>query len=457
MNPNIQKAVAFFTQAGLSRLLVKSRDKYVEVGHVGGQIALENALPDERRNIASFLSKPPYPASSFKVKLVEVEKALLHSFHCTLPELLTAFFPDQPLVTRQVQRSAHAMQQADFLTALQSIAAGLPEGSRGKQWLLHGQHGQDWLFSRYKNATEEEQERQHKQISHIANVLDQLPNPDAPERIALFAQRTSGDPHALDPDRGAGRLFLLALNDLAGNQEQAISPITTSPQDRAQALRLYNNVGLLVDMISSNVAVFNIAGAMYHNDAPDPLVQAAGKRVLLLPLRQLLEWRCIRAASADIYVFENPQVFEEVIAVLEEAEPSPTLVCTSGWPSVAALTLLDLILVESPDNHLHYSGDFDVKGLQIAAHLMTHYPRQCSPWHFDPVSYLLALQSDGVQARTSELDMLNTFPDVFAPLLAIMQEKGKWAYQEGIVDLLAADVCLRVKEGDSHMRARKYK
>jgi predicted metalloprotease len=42
--------------------------------------------------------------------------------------------------------------------------------------------------------------------------------------------------------------------------------------------------------------------------------------------------------------------------------------------------------------------------------------------------------------------MFHTFPDVFAPLLAIMQEKGKWAYQEGIVDLLAVVVCLMAKE-----------
>jgi uncharacterized protein (TIGR02679 family) len=198
-------------------------------------------------------------------------------------------------------------------------------------------------------------------------------------------------------------------------------------------------------MISSNVAVFNIATAIDYNNIPDPLVQAAGKRVLLLPLRQLLEWRCIRSASADIYVFENPQVFEEVIAVQEAAELSPTLVCTSGWPSVAALTLLDLLLEGSPENHLHYSGDFDLKGIQIAAYLLTRYPRQCIPWHFDPVSYLLALESGGVPALTNDLYMLNTLPDIFVPLVATMQERGKWAYQEGIVDLLAADMRLRNK------------
>jgi predicted metalloprotease len=41
--------------------------------------------------------------------------------------------------------------------------------------------------------------------------------------------------------------------------------------------------------------------------------------------------------------------------------------------------------------------------------------------------------------------MLNTLPDIFAALIATIQEKGKWAYQEGIVDLLAADIHLRSK------------
>src|SRR5205807_696625 len=87
--------------------------------------------------------------------------------------------------------------------------------------------------------------------------------------------------------------------------------------------------------------------AIYHNGILDPLPQAAGERVLLLPLRQLLEWQSAQPAAADIYVFENPQVFEEVITGLTRSNSGktlPTLVCTSGWPSTAAIMLLDLLL-----------------------------------------------------------------------------------------------------------------
>ncbi len=87
--------------------------------------------------------------------------------------------------------------------------------------------------------------------------------------------------------------------------------------------------GLLVDTISSNVAVFHLAGAMYHDGTPDALMQTAGERVLLLPLRQLLEWQSVMPSQSDIYVFENPQVFEEVIALLTQPRSVPTDTMTS--------------------------------------------------------------------------------------------------------------------------------
>ncbi|MHB8600702.1 MAG: TIGR02679 family protein [Ktedonobacteraceae bacterium] len=451
-NPNVQKAVAFFQQADYSRLLEKLREKYIALGQVGGQVVLEDSTAGERREIASFLGKPPYRDTTIKVRLVDVDKALQKSgFACTLPDVLTAFFPAAPLVTRPQQRTARALQQENFRTALLAIATALAEESRGRVWLLQGTHGQEWLFSRYKNAPVDEQERQLAQVRYIASILNALPGTDKPERLALFAQRTSGDPHALDPNRPAGRLLLLALHDCAKdihNHTLSTSSDSLSPQDRAQELRLYNDVGLLVDTISSNVAVWNLAGALFHDGTPDAFMQAAGGRVLLLPLRQLLEWQWALSATkavtnptraTDIYVFENPQVFEEVIAGVGDSLNVPTLVCTAGWPSMAALKLLDL-LVYTPHTIIHYSGDFDLKGLQIAASLMARYPGRCQPWHFDPDSYSVALQSGGIPARTGELALLHALPDVFTPLILNMQEEKQWAYQEGIASLLLTDV-----------------
>ncbi len=116
------------------------------------------------------------------------------------------------------------------------------------------------------------------------------------------------------------------------------------------------------------------------------------------------------------------------------------MVCTSGWPSTAALRLLQMLVDQSPSNCLYYSGDFDLKGLQIAASLIARYAGRCYPWRFDVESYAVALQAGGVAANAVELAALSMLPEIFAPLVTVMQEKALWAYQEGISQLLIGDV-----------------
>ena len=446
--PNIQKAVAFFTSMGLTRLLERMREKYIEVGDVGGQVIIDDSTVNERRELASFLGRTPFSGNTIKVRLHDVDATLRRSgFACTLPDVLRAFHPEQPLVTHKEHRNAHATHQTDFRAALQAVVEQTAEETRGYLWLTQGQHGIDWLYSRYKNMSKDEQEQQIRNIQRVAYALNELPSPPHPERLALFAQRISGDPHALDTDTGAGRLFLFALNDLADSrgkepqdkvdaEEMAMRP----SQNRMQELRLYAEFGLRVDTISSSVAVFNLAEAIGSTHKTDQLPYAAGKRVLLLPLRQIMEWHSVVPATNRVYVCENPQVFEEVVEHCKDQSSCPTVVCTSGWPSVAALMLLDLLLAQSSENMLYYSGDFDGKGLQIATYLMTRYPERCHPWHFDSTAYAVALRNGGISASPNELAMLSTLPTVFAELVNKMQERGMWAYQEGITSLLVADL-----------------
>src|SRR5258708_26075795 len=102
-----------------------------------------------------------------KASLADVEKALEYSFHCTLPAMLHACFPDKAFITRREQRAMHATQHAHFRAALASIAGELPENSRGRYWLEQGLHGQDLLFCRYKNAPADGQKRQLCHVGYI--------------------------------------------------------------------------------------------------------------------------------------------------------------------------------------------------------------------------------------------------------------------------------------------------
>ncbi|GER86492.1 hypothetical protein KDW_06540 [Dictyobacter vulcani] len=434
----IRHMVTFFQRPAFQRLLQMLRQKYIERGEIEGQVVLTASLPEERREIASFLGKPLYPTDTLRIKLRDVEAALRQSrFQCSLVDLLQVMFPDQPLITRPQQRQLRLHRQEQFWQQLQALQASQAEGQQGYRWLLQGNHGLAWLFSQYKNAPSEEQQRQLASIQTVLLALNRLPEATSPQRLAIFAQNITGDPHCLDGGRPAGRLLLMALNDLTE------PPLDAAFQGRAMELQLYHNAHLLVDTISSAVAVFNLAHAVDLDGKSDPLLEAAGARILLLPLAQLLRWQRITPTAPAIYLIENPQVFEEVVANLSNSPDSstPTIICTSGWPGMAVMKLLDLLAQDSADHHFYYSGDFDLKGLQIAAYLQDAYPQHCRFWHFDPQAYAMALGAgEGIVASSDELQQLQSSVERFGPLVEQMQMTGRWAYQEGIVSLLISDV-----------------
>lgn len=461
---NLERAVAFFKEQAWSRLLAALHDKYMQQGDARGQVTLRACNAEEQREIARFLCKRITPQSDVTIRLADFQTALSESgFACDLRALLAAYFPERPQITQPERREQRAIAQQRFSDALAALADGLPDDSAGKRWLLSGEHGSAAIFRRYKNEPLEAQEQLLRHLRVIVDALNHLPVPPAFERLSLFAQRISGDPHFLDAQTATGRLFLRALMDLARSEYPAMSAdsgtesevLLSNERDRPSPefthwrLLLYYDAGLLLDTISSTVAVCHLASAEDAAGQPDPFVEHAGERILILPLRQLLTWKRLLPASKDIYLFENPQVFEMIIDTLisasvsrsgNERKPLPTLICTAGWPSVAALRLLSLLTESSPEVVLHYSGDFDLQGLRIAAYLLARYPHRCRLWRFDPPAYLAALHHQGAFLDDDERAGLQTLPAEFAGLSAAMRENGKKAFQEGILHLLLRSI-----------------
>lgn len=461
---NLERAVAFFREPVWSRLLTALYDKYMQQGDARGQVTLRACTAEEQREIARFLRQRIPPHSDVTIRLADFQTALNESgFACDLRALLTAYFPERPQITRPELREQRAATQQRFSAALAALADELPDDSAGKRWLLSGAHGRDAIFRRYKHESPEAQGQLLRHLRIVVDGLNHLPIPPTFERLSLFAQRLSGDPHFFDTQTVTGRLFLRALMDLARSGNPAMPADSTTegegllshkidrptPEFMYWRLLLYYDAGLLLDTISSTVAVCHLASAEDVAGHPDPFVEHVGERILILPLRQLLAWRKLIPASKDIYLFENPQVFEVVIDTLKSASatsPSnvkkslPTLICTAGWPSVAALRLLSLLTESSPEIVFHYSGDFDLQGLRIAAHLLARFPQNCRLWCFEPPAYLAALHHQGALLEEDERAGLQTLPEAFAGLAAVMQENGKKAYQEGIMQLLLQSI-----------------
>lgn len=63
------------------------------------------------------------------------------------------------------------------------------------------------------------------------------------------------------------------------------------------------------------------------------------------------------------------------------------IICGNGRPSVAVLRLLNLLLHDSRDSVLQYSGDLDAGGLGIAQGLQMRYPKAFRAWRMDASQY----------------------------------------------------------------------
>lgn len=443
-SPSIQAAMAFFQKPVWARLLTALVQKYQALGRIGGQITLSHCSAEEKQEIASFLQRRLTSSDKITVRLADFQQALDQSaFACNLVDLWQALYPDHPLLSRPEQREIRQQAHVRFLTDLQTIANDLPADAPGKRWLLTGKHGLEALFTRYKNQAAAEQEKLLETI-HMVNVaLAHLPAPHGFKRLALFATEITGNPHYFDANAPGGRLLFYALNDLA---DQTTFSTHEDTHGHNQRHLLYYDVGLLLDTLSSTVAAFQLGDATCINGQHDPFLTAAGGRPLVLPLRQLLSWQAVHPASSHVYILENPQVFETLIDAFELSDNlkhgprPPTLICTAGWPSTAAIHLLTLLTTTHAQTRLFYNGDFDVQGLRIAAHLLARFPHHCQLWRYTPSDYALTLHSHSPQLNSQEQAELQTLPEPFQSLATAMLALGKKGYQEGISSLLLQDI-----------------
>ena len=212
-------------------------------------------------------------------------------------------------------------------------------------------------------------------------------------RLPVLAALVTGNPHALDRNAIAGRLLFQALRSFTqdtssvGEADAADSSEmmnVTSGLDSLAAREIYRRAGILDDDISSSVHIYD----PYDRDMKVPYV---------MTLRQVEAAHSLPTVD-NIYVVENPAVFSTLVDVADklllagatESQGSigSLLLCTSGPASAAALRLLDRYTEEGLiQGRLYYSGDFDIKGIEIGNVLALRYASRFVPWYFDSGSY----------------------------------------------------------------------
>jgi uncharacterized protein (TIGR02679 family) len=198
--------------------------------------------------------------------------------------------------------------------------------------------------------------------------------------LPVLADRCFGDPHRLDKGRLPG-MVLKAI---------AIETGAADPLDAEGRRRLWESAGVVRDQLSSQVLVAGVRPGGDGALAVALRVMADAGHAAAVTLAQVRAVETLAVGDAGVVsVVENPSVMQAALAAFGSA--TPPLVCVSGWPSAAAIRLLDLLVGNGTP--LRYHGDFDPAGIRIAAMVIERFGAR--PWRMGATDYLAA-PVDGV-------------------------------------------------------------
>lgn len=361
----IAEAGARLSRPGLAPVLDELFRRYAE-GTNPVRLTLRNLAAEHRRAVADLLGWDRLPGATTRLPVDRLASGLGLAPGGELRAAVESL--RGPLPDRRAERMAAATARKDLWAWLDRAAARIDLGA-GEDHLA------GWVAAQRAAGTRGGVAATRHRLARAVRVLAALPTA-APVSLAAFANDHLGDPHALDH----GRPLAKAVLDAVG------VGLAQPPADTAeQARTLWEAVGVAPDPLSSAVLALAVPG-----DDSSPLghwlswTHEAGEPVVLT-LATLRRWPVKPLGrSARLYVVENPSV---ISAAAARRWAGPPIVCSSGRPSVATVTLIRQLTGAGAQALQH--ADFDPAGLSITAWLA----RQAGtvPWRMTADDYLAQL------------------------------------------------------------------
>lgn len=429
--------------AGLEPVLAAAQRKVYKEDGIKGQVRLMLGAA-QREELANLLGRVSARGDKVQVSLQALDAALSRSrFRVGLLDVLEAGYG--PVVTRRQEREAAA---ARWTAWLQRVGDALPPADAVRAWFARVAAGESPSARWVRRAYRADADQAARAVAAVGAALARLPaDLGGHELLAVFAAELTGNPHTFDGKEPAGLLLEHALRERFGQPPEGLPP------SQARAF-LLDQAGLGVDQVSSTVLVAHLAearwaplpqdgGAGGDSEAVHPMVAAmtACSGAWGVTLGEVRRWSGARAHQGRAFVVENPPVFEWLLRRLAEAPPErrATLICTGGFLSAAGLRLLDLLAAAGTE--ILYGGDFDRNGIVIAAGLAMRYGKLFRPWRFGPEDYRTAARGKaGEPLLAADREALLAVTGPMAATARAVAAGGVTAYQERLVEMLAADV-----------------
>lgn len=333
----------------LSALRMRLRRRFVRLPQAP-HITLARLSLHERRALEGLLGRRNREADSLRVAIAELDDAvrragLATSFRHAL-ELLDGPIPDLVAERAARERVWMSVFASPLHPVLQVFLANA--GARGLvRRLAGGKH-----------------EPAMRLLESTTAVLARLPADGWPR--SRLAADVLGDAHALDRGRPIATLTLAVLR---------------SDMDEHDRETWARN-GVLVNELAAPALVLNLPAEL---DTPAGRLAEAARELgepLHLSLRALLRpaprWR---VRDRHVFVCENSNVTS--IAADRLGVRSAPLICTDGMPSASQQILLRQLAAQGA--RLHYHGDFDWPGIQIANFVIRAFGAR--PWRLSAADY----------------------------------------------------------------------
>lgn len=369
-------------------------------------VRLRGLTDGERTALADLLGSARTPAGEVRLPLRRLAEVLgleeVGQLKAVVEELRGA------VVDRGAVRAAASAERAEVWAWLLARAERLPPVVDPAGWVEHLRR----LGVRGSLA-------EHRRwLDRVLAVLAALPSDGL--TLAELAQDVLGDPHALD----AGRSIAAAVLD-------ALGPTVVGHRDAETARGLWESAGVAPDALSSTVLALGLG---HRAPREHPLwslwqVSRQHSEPTLHTLAQLRRWPVPPLASSEaVVVVENPSL---VAAAARSGWNAPVLVCSSGRPTVAVLTLIRQLTAAGGTAYQH--ADFDPVGVAITGWLA----ERCGtvPWRMGAVDYRAAVRGRSEAAVPSRVIPATPWDPA---LQAAMADSARWVYEEQVRDILLA-------------------
>lgn len=418
----MKEALYYFQESNFDRLFTLFKKKYESLGRIGGTVKIDTFNDMELSAIARFFGLASDELrETGRISLSEFDRQLQRTKFSgvTLKDLLEAYFAE-PLISKKEKEQLQKEQQDSFFEKL------LTDFPRLEFWLDYIRKRTPDTFWIYRLMDDSPSDFREK-IQHLERAFTNLP--DELERLPVFSQRITRDPHAFDVNTNLGRLFLHLLAVDHCQEDTVAIPLDTESMNE-----LLLHYHLLRDDITNYVTCANLLAE--KDDRVHPLWYAAAETqsVLNIPLRELIGLSRVFPSDGknNVWIVENSGVYS---SILDKVSDVP-IICTHGQFKLAALILMDR-LVEAGCT-IYYSGDFDPEGLGMAEKLLRRYPDHVRLWKMDVEAYKQSLAE--VILSKERLNKLNSLvaPELM-PVAEKMRQIHRAGYQEALVDQMIED------------------